>query len=114
MSDEYIPPARKSGAYIAYDRFELRRFAAKANDAYVEALMSDEGEALLREAGILDNALRFAHFMGQCGAETAGFGIVRESLRYRSAKRLRQVWPERFSDWSDEQLEALLRDQTQL
>jgi len=101
-------------SYIDYDRDELLRFAPKAKDAYLDALLSDEGKAELRKAGICDTALRFAHFFGQCGGETSGFAIVRESLRYRSVKRLREVWPSRFRRWTDAQLEELLRDEVKL
>lgn len=38
---------------------------------------------------------RWAHFLGQCHHESAGFSVVEENLRY-PAKRLAQVWPSRF------------------
>lgn len=87
---------------------DLKRFAPKAKREYVAALLG--GLDHLRAAGILDNEHRLAHFMGQCGSETAGFTIVRESLTYTTAARLRKVWPGRFRNKSDAELRPLLRN----
>lgn len=39
---------------------------------------------------------RMASFLAQTGHESAQFSRLEENLRYRSAKRLMQVWPKRF------------------
>jgi predicted chitinase len=87
---------------------DLKRFAPRARPEYVTALL--EGTEHLAAAGILDSPLRTAHFLAQCHAETGGFVVVRESLTYTTAKRLRQVWPARFRNKSDAQLRPLLRN----
>jgi putative chitinase len=48
--------------------------------------------------------------MAQCASETGGFTIVRESLTYTSAERLRTVWPARFRNKSDAELAHLVRN----
>lgn len=90
---------------------ELRRFTATAKPFYVDTLLAHLD--ILKEAGILDNPLRLCHFMGQCASETGGFTILRESLAYRP-QRMRQVWPARFRNASDEYLASLCADQVKL
>ena len=87
---------------------DLKRFAPKAKKEYIAALLG--GMDHLRSAGILDSELRLAHFMGQVGSETGGLTIVRESLTYTTAARLRTVWPSRFRNKSDAELAHLLRN----
>ena len=87
---------------------DLKRFAPRAKREYVAALLG--GIEHLRAAGILESELRLAHFMGQVGAETDGLTIVRESLTYTTAARLRTVWPSRFRNKSDGELAHLLRN----
>lgn len=89
-------------------REDMKKFAPKARQDYVDALI--DGLKHLQEAGILDNEMRIAHFMAQCAAETGGFTVVRESLTYTTADRLRKVWPSRFRNKSDAQLSHLLRN----
>jgi putative chitinase len=89
-------------------REDMKKFAPKAKQEYVDALL--DGMEHLQEAGILDSELRVAHFMGQCAAETGGFTVVRESLTYTTAARLRKVWPARFRNKSDSELAHLLRN----
>lgn len=89
-------------------REDMKKFAPKAKPEYVDALIN--GLEHLQEAGILDSELRVAHFMGQCAAETGGFTVVRESLTYTTAARLRKVWPARFRNKSDSELAHLLRN----
>jgi putative chitinase len=93
---------------IDFTEAELRKFAPKMAGFYRRALL--EGKAHLEAAGILDNGMRFAHFMGQCGAETGGFVILRESLNYTSAKRISEVWPARAKKSSPEELRSLVRN----
>ncbi len=89
----------------------MQRFAPKAKSVYVDTLL--DNVHVLREASILDSSLRVAHFFAQCGAETGGFIVLRESLAYRPA-RLREVWPSRFRDKSDAYLSSLCADQVKL
>lgn len=44
----------------------------------------------------IDTPARMASFLAQTGHESAQFSRLTENLRYRSAKRLMQVWPKRF------------------
>ena len=44
----------------------------------------------------IDTPARMASFLAQTGHESAQFSRLSENLRYRSAKRLMQVWPKRF------------------
>lgn len=87
---------------------DIKRFAPRAKREYVAAILG--GIEHLRSAGILESELRLAHFMGQIGAETDGLTIVRESLTYTTANRLRTVWPARFRNKSDGELAHLLRN----
>jgi predicted chitinase len=87
---------------------DIKRFAPKSRPEYVAALL--EGTEHMAAAGILESPLRTAHFMAQCHAETGGFTVLRESLTYTTANRLRQVWPSRFRNKSDAELRPLLRN----
>lgn len=91
---------------------DLKKFAPRANPEYVAALLG--GVELLREAGLLESELRLCHFMGQCGAETGGFTVVRESLMYMTPKRLREVWPARFRNKTDVELAPLIKNPIRL
>lgn len=87
---------------------DLKKFAPKMKAEYKRAFL--EGQEILAEAGIFESEFRLAHFMGQFGAETNGGTVIRESLTYTTAKRLRQVWPSRFRDKSDAALRPLLNN----
>ncbi len=87
---------------------DIKNFAPKARKEYADALLN--GLEHLEAAGILDNELRTSHFLAQCAAETGGFTVIRESLTYTTAKRLREVWPARFRSKSNAELAHLLRN----
>jgi len=96
---------------IDYDRDELLRFAPKVREPYLDALLSDEGKAELRKAGICDSALRFAHFFAQCFAETGGFRVIREDLNYKTVGAIRRAWKSRAKKHTDEWIsENLLKN----
>lgn len=59
-------------------------------DAYVVALTSEAGKALLRRYGVVTNE-RLAHFMAQIAHESGGFTLIWESGSY-SAKRIMQIF----------------------
>jgi putative chitinase len=65
------------------------KIAPKARAEYVAAF--EAGDALLDNAGI-NTPLRLAHLLAQCGAESGGFERARESLIYKTAKRLQEVF----------------------
>lgn len=94
--------------YVTITEADLKKFAPKARKEYIHAILNNLYQ--LRTAGILDNEHRVCHFLGQCGHETDGFTILRESLHYTSAKRLREVWPSRFRNKTDAELAPLLRN----
>lgn len=91
---------------------DLRRFAPKARREYITAILAKL--SVMQQAGLLESPLRWCHFIGQCGHETRGLTIIRESLTYTSAKRLREVWPARFRSKTDAELQPLLRNPERL
>lgn len=94
--------------YVTITEADLKRFAPKARKEYVAAILG--GLYQMRSAGILDNEHRLCHFLAQCGHETDGFTIIRESLHYTKAARLREVWPARFRNKTDAELAPLLKN----
>lgn len=75
--------------------FAARPYAgAKAEiwDAYADALV-EHSAALCAEFGI-DQPLELQHFMAQIGHETGGFTVLWESMNYRSADRIMEIFGE--------------------
>jgi putative chitinase len=67
----------------------VRQIAPKARAEYLAAF--DAGDARLDEAGVT-TPLRLAHLLAQCGAESGGFELTRESLFYKTEKRLIEIF----------------------
>jgi putative chitinase len=78
---------------VAVTLAQIQRLAPNARSSYREAFQN--GQALLDQAGISDNALRVAHFMAQVLHESSELCFQIESLNY-SPERLPKVWPSRF------------------
>jgi putative chitinase len=72
---------------------QIQRLAPNARSSYREAFQN--GQALLDQSGISNNALRVAHFMAQVLHESSELSFQIESLNY-SPERLPKVWPSRF------------------
>ncbi|MGE3712669.1 MAG: peptidoglycan-binding protein, partial [Hyphomicrobiaceae bacterium] len=72
----------------------VARFAPRAIAAYREAFIS--GNDLLTRYGINQSPMRLCHFLGQIGNECGRLRIIEENMNYRSAARIRAVWPTRF------------------
>lgn len=69
---------------MAIDAFEVaKEVAPRARDAYLEALA--RGGDLFRSHGVT-TPLRMAHFLAQALHESAGFSVLRESMRYSEAR----------------------------
>lgn len=82
----------------------MKQIAPRAREDYVKSLTSDAGWTTLARYGITDKQDRLAGFLANCLHETGGFVILRESLNYRTPKRLREVWPSRFGSKGDAEL----------
>ncbi|MGE0627743.1 MAG: peptidoglycan-binding protein [Hyphomicrobiaceae bacterium] len=72
----------------------IREFAPRALPQYREALLA--GNEALAKYGLDASPLRLCHFLGQIGNECGRLTILEENLNYRTADRLRVVWPTRF------------------
>jgi putative chitinase len=67
----------------------VRAIFPKAKPEYIAAF--DAGDAQLATAGIT-TPLRLAHLLAQCGAESGGLTLARESLMYSTEARLQQIF----------------------
>src|SRR5262245_6228157 len=67
----------------------VRAIFPGAKPEYLAAF--EAGDAKLATAGIT-TPLRLAHLLAQCGAETGGLKIARESLMYTTERRLQQIF----------------------
>lgn len=97
---------------IELTRDQWKKFAPGCPPNYTDALFSSLD--LLRSAGILDNELRWCHFIGTVHEETGDFKECRESLRYTTTKALRNTWPSRFGHKTDAELKPLLKNERAL
>ncbi|MEM9736262.1 MAG: peptidoglycan-binding protein, partial [Pseudomonadota bacterium] len=68
--------------------------APRAPEVAIQGMIDQSPK--LRELGALASNRRVAHLIGQCAHESMGFTRDTEGLYYRTAARLRQVWPSRF------------------
>ena len=82
----------------------IKVIAPHARDDYVKSLTSDAGWITLARYKITDKTDRLAGFLANCMHETGGLIILRESLNYKTPRRLREVWPSRFGSKSDAEL----------
>lgn len=90
---------------------DIHRFAPHALNEYLR-ILANEGQSELSALQIIDNPMRFCHFMAQIGHECGGFTIKCESLNYTTVARLRAVWPSRFPD--DASARPYLRNEEKL
>lgn len=67
----------------------VRKIFPSAKREYIAAF--EAGDAQLAAAGI-DTPLRLAHLLAQCGAETGGLTLTRESLMYKTQSVLQKVF----------------------
>lgn len=82
---------------ITLDREALERISPGAQVLYRQTFEYADG---LGAYGVLDSALRAAHFLAQVLHETGGLRMLVENLNY-SAQRMVEVWPSRFNTWVD-------------
>ncbi len=87
-------PALIPGTGLVLTADTVRRFAPRAREQYRNAFL--DGNEILAQYGINQTPMRLCHFLGQIGNECGRLRILEENLNYRSAARLRAVWPTRF------------------
>jgi putative chitinase len=80
---------------MALLKADLLKLFPDAKQGYLDAL--ERNERLLTEHGILADPLCLCHFLAQAAHECGGFEILSENGNY-SAQRLREVWPNRFTE----------------
>lgn len=79
---------------LVIDAARIADFARNALPQYRQAFLG--GNEMLTRYGINQTPLRLCHFLGQIGNECGRLTIIEENMTYRSAQRLRAVWPTRF------------------
>ena len=92
-------PAQAAGSQssplkLLITRETLVAFAPHAVPQYAQALLG--GNDVLTRYALNLTPLRLCHFLGQIGNECGRLTILEENLAYRSAARIREVWPTRF------------------
>lgn len=65
-----------------------------ASPDLIDGILKHQADVFARYE--IATALRLAHFMAQCSVECMDGTVMEENLHYRTAKRLKQVWPKRF------------------
>ena len=96
---------------VVITRAQWKKFAPKCPANYTEALFNNMVE--LENAGILENELRWCHFIATCYAEmdaAGGFREIREIMNYKTVGALRGAWPSRFNHLSNEECKTYLRN----
>ena len=88
------PAVITAGPKLIIDADRVAKFARNALPQYRDAFL--QGNEMLTRYGINQNPLRLSHFLGQIGNECGRLTIIEENMTYRSAQRLRAVWPSRF------------------
>ena len=88
------PAVIKSGPKLDIDAAKIADFARNALPQYRQAFLG--GNEMLTRYGINQTPLRLCHFLGQIGNECGRLTIIEENMAYRSAQRLRTIWPTRF------------------
>jgi putative chitinase len=73
----------------------LKRLWPRAPQALIDAII-EHGPAIA-EKYELTTPLRQAHFMAQISHESDGGTVTQENMNYTTAKRIRDVWPSRFT-----------------
>lgn len=89
---------------------ELRAFAPMARDDYVKALIDGWGDLQRAE---INTPLRLCEFLAQTAHETGGYRILAESTSW-SAKRMCEIWPNRFKTSVDPRILACGKDPEKL
>ncbi len=79
---------------LILDEEKIAAFASRALPQYKQALL--RANDVLTRYGINQSPMRLCHFLGQIGNECGRLTIIEENMTYRSAARLRAVWPSRF------------------
>jgi putative chitinase len=67
----------------------VRKIAPDAKREYIAAW--DAGDAALQRA-VITTPLRLAHLLAQCGHESGGFTLTRESMVYTHAERIAEIF----------------------
>lgn len=93
---------------------EFLQFAPRAKQQYTSVITSTAGHKWLDYSGITDSEERLFGFLGISGHETGGFTIIRESLRYKTTARLREVWPKLLGPKTDRELSRYVNNELEL
>src|SRR5262245_28450108 len=73
----------------------MKRLWPNAPDALINAIVSRGADIAIKYE--LNTPLRLAHFMAQISHESDGGTVTVENMNYKTAKRIRDVWPSRFT-----------------